>query len=34
MLDVIVRDELVVALSGEVEGTGDYAKRGEDEDGP
>lgn len=33
-LYVFVVDELVVALGGQVEGAGDYAKRGEDQDGP
>lgn len=31
---MFVVDELVVALGGQVEGAGDYAKRGEDQDGP
>lgn len=33
-LYLFVDDELVVALGGEVDGAGDYAERGEDEDGP
>jgi hypothetical protein len=33
-LHVLVIDELVVALGGEVEGAGDDANRGEDKNGP
>jgi hypothetical protein len=33
-LDVLVEEELVVALGGEVHRAGDDADRGEDENGP